>query len=239
VYLLEHTPNPDGLVAAAARLCYSDVPASDLRKRDTDGCASAHFLENLWRSGHHSPFEHAVFTFGVDGLSRVASHQLVRHRMASYSQQSQRYVKMGHLAGSPDAGLSDAGTPDVVLPPSVAANAAARELFERQAKDALAAYRALVEMGVPAEDARFILPHGWETRLVFTMNARELHHFFGLRLCRRAQWEIRELARLMLTECRKKAPVLFGVSGPPCVRGECREARPCGSPYKDMEDLLK
>jgi thymidylate synthase (FAD) len=93
-------------------------------------------------------------------------------------------------------------------------------------------------MGVPAEDARFILPHGWETRLVFTMNARELHHFFNLRLCRRAQWEIRELARLMLIACRGAAPVLFGVSGPPCVRGGCGEAQPCGNPYKDMEALL-
>jgi thymidylate synthase (FAD) len=231
-YLLEHTPKPDSLVAAAARLCYSDVPASDLLEREADGRASARLLEDLWRSGHHSPFEHASFTFGVDGLSRVASHQLVRHRMASYSQQSQRYVKMG-------AGTPEADKPDVVIPPSVAADASARALFERQAESALAAYRALVGMGVPAEDARFILPHGWETRLVFTMNARELHHFFGLRLCRRAQWEIRELARLMLTECRKAAPVLFNVSGPPCVRtGKCGEARPCGKPYKDMEDLL-
>ncbi|MDR2175512.1 MAG: FAD-dependent thymidylate synthase [Synergistaceae bacterium] len=230
-YLLEYTPNPDGLVEAAARLCYSDIPASDLLERGAGGRASARFLENLWRSGHRSPFEHASFTFGVDGLSRVASHQLVRHRVASYSQQSQRYVKMG----SPDA-----APPDVVIPPSVAANAPARELFERQAESARAAYRTLVDMGVPAEDARFILPHGWETRLVFTMNARELHHFFGLRLCRRAQWEIRELARLMLTECRRAAPLLFGAAGPACVAGKCgcEEARPCGRPYKNMEDLL-
>ncbi|MDR1649176.1 MAG: FAD-dependent thymidylate synthase [Synergistaceae bacterium] len=229
-YLLEYTPNPDGLVAAAARICYSDIPASGLLERERDGRSSARLLKDLWRSGHHSPFEHASFTFGVDGLSRVASHQLVRHRMASYSQQSQRYVTMGK------PGADSSG---VVIPPSVAANAPALELFERQVEAAHAAYRALVEMGVPAEDARFILPHGWETRLVFTMNARELHHFFGLRLCRRAQWEIRELARQMLIECRKAAPLLFGVAGPSCVRGECGEARPCGSPYRDMEDLVK
>jgi thymidylate synthase (FAD) len=228
VYLLEHTPNPDGLVLAAARICYSDIPASDLLERASGGDASARFLKDLWGSGHHSPFEHASFSFGVDGLSRVASHQLVRHRMASYSQQSQRYVKMGRPGAAPD----------VVVPLSVAANASAREVFERQAEAACAAYRTLLDMGVPAEDARFILPHGWETRLVFTMNARELHHFFGLRLCRRAQWEIRELARLMLAECRGAAPLLFGVAGPPCITEKCKEARPCGSPYKDMEDLL-
>ena len=93
-------------------------------------------------------------------------------------------------------------------------------------------------MGIPVEDARFILPHGWETRLVLTMNARELHHFFNVRLCRRAQWEIRELARLMLIECRKAAPVIFETAGPFCLAGDCRESRPCGEPYKGMEELL-
>ena len=232
-YLLTHTPNPDELVAAAARLCYSDASVFDLLKREAGGRVSVRLLEDLWSSGHHSPLEHASFTFGVYGLSRVASHQLVSHRMASYSQQRQRYVKMGKPSADSPAGASGA-----VLPPSIAANAPARELFERQAEAAGAVYQRLLDMGVPAEDARFILPHGWETRLVFTMNARELHHFFSFRLCRRAQWEIRELARQMLAECRKAAPVLFRVSGPSCVRGKCGEARPCGSPYKDMEDLL-
>ncbi|MDR3230338.1 MAG: FAD-dependent thymidylate synthase [Synergistaceae bacterium] len=225
VYLLSHTPEPDELVAAAARLCYSDVTVSSLLEREAAKLSEG-LLAELWRSGHHSPFEHASFTFGVDGLSRVASHQLVRHRLASYSQQSQRYVKM------------DGG--GVVLPPTIADNPEARTLFERQAEAARETYGALVGMGVPAEDARFILPHGWETRLVLTMNARVLHHFFVLRLCRRAQWEIRELARLMLVECRKAAPVIFRMAGPSCVReGECREARSCGRPYKSMEDLIE
>jgi thymidylate synthase (FAD) len=224
VCLLEHTPEPDGLIAAAARICYSNIAAHDLRKRESE-TLSARLLEDLWRSGHHSPFEHASFTFGVDGLSRVASHQLVRHRVASFSQQSQRYVKMDRA--------------EVVTPPSISAHAQARELFGRQAEAALEAYKSLMEMGIPAEDARFVLPHGWETRLVFTMNARELHHFYDLRLCRRAQWEIRELARLMLIECRKTAPVVFGLAGPSCVRtGQCRESRTCNHPYKSMEDLL-
>ena len=224
VYILAHTPEPDSLVAAAARICYSDVTAADLLVRESERL-SQKLLEELWRSGHYSPFEHASFTFGVDGLSRVASHQLVRHRMASYSQQSQRYVKMDEA--------------EVVKPPTIAASREANDLFERQIRAAHDSYRTLIEMGIPAEDARFVLPHGWETRIVVTMNARELHHFYDLRLCRRAQWEIRKLARLMLIESRKVAPAIFKLTGPSCVRtGICRESRPCGKAYKNMEELL-
>jgi len=227
VYLLSNTPEPDGLVAAAARICYSDVAASDLLERES-AALSTRLLKELRLSGHHSPFEHVSFTFGVDGLSRVASHQLVRHRVASFSQQSQRYVKMGENDSS--VGM--------VTPPSVAGNPKALELFTQQVESACEAYKKLISMGIPAEDARFILPHGWETRLVLTMNARELHHFFNIRLCRRAQWEIRELARLMLIECRGAAPVIFETAGPFCLAGGCRESRSCGRPYNGMEDLL-
>ena len=223
VALLAHTPHPDELVAAAARICYRDVTAADLLAGERESLSEA-LLDQLWRSGHLSTFEHASFTFAVDGLSRVASHQLVRHRMASFSQQSQRYVQM---TGS-----------SVIVPPSVADMPEAEALFRQQAEASFAAYRRFIELGVPAEDARFILPHGWETRLVLTMNARELHHFFRLRLCRRAQWEIREMARLMLAACRAVAPVIFRRAGPSCLFGSCTEARPCGRPYKDMEDLL-
>ena len=224
VALLAHTPEPDALVAAAARLCYRDVTAADLLKGEEEKLSEG-LIDHLWKSGHLSTFEHVSFTFAVDGLSRVASHQLVRHRVASFSQQSQRYVKMDSAAA-------------VVMPPSVAANAEAAMFFEEQARSAHDTYRKLIELGIPAEDARFILPHGWETRLVLTMNARELHHFFHLRLCRRAQWEIRELARLMLTECRRAAPALFQKAGPSCIFGPCGETKPCGKPYRDMEDLL-
>ncbi|MDR1377577.1 MAG: FAD-dependent thymidylate synthase [Synergistaceae bacterium] len=227
VYLLRHTPDPDDLVVAAARICYNDISAGNLLKRkeeSSEESSSERLLKELWRGGHHSPFEHVSFTFGVDGLSRVTSHQLVRHRVASYSQQSQRYVHMDR--------------PEVVMPPSVASDPESCALFEGQVEAAHEVYKALMERGVPAEDARFILPHGWETRLVLTMNARELHHFFNLRLCRRAQWEIRELSRLMLSQCRKAAPLVFSLAGPSCVMGRCEEVRPCGRPYKNMEDLL-
>ena len=133
-------------------------------------------------------------------------------------------------------------TPDpeaVIVPPSVKANPEALRVFREAVRASQEAYAQLIALGVPKEDARFILPHGHSTRLVVTMNARELHHFFGLRLCRRAQWEIHELARQMLTLCREKAPVLFAKAGPRCIFGHCEEARSCGKPYRDMEELLR
>ena len=222
VILLAHTPNPDELVAAAARICYRDVAASELLQGEGENL-SRKLIAELFRSGHTSTFEHVSFTFGIDGLSRVASHQLVRHRLASFSQQSQRYVKMSHDIDA------------VVIPPAVKANPDALKAFRDCVKTAQDTYKKLVDMGVPKEDARFILPHGHSTRLVLTMNARELHHFFSLRLCRRAQWEIHELARKMLVLCRQKAPVLFEKAGPSCIFGRCDEARTCGNPYTDLE----
>ena len=225
VILLSYTPNPDELVAAAARLCYKDISANDLLKDEGENL-SQKLIADLFMSGHTSTFEHVSFSFGIDGISRVTSHQLVRHRLASFSQQSQRYVKM-----SPDPEA-------VIIPPTVQANPEALKAFQEAVKTTQTTYRHLVELGIPKEDARFILPHGHSTRLVLTMNARELHHFFSLRLCRRAQWEIHELARKMLTLCREKAPVLFAKAGPGCIFGKCEEARSCGKPYHDMEDLL-
>jgi thymidylate synthase (FAD) len=151
----------------------------------------------------------------------------VRHRIASFSQQSQRYVTMS-LGGE-----------SVIVPPSAARLPEAAELFAAQADAAYRAYERLTELGVPKEDARFILPHGWTTSLMITMNARELHHFFSLRLCRRAQWEIRRLAAEMLRLARGAAEELFLIAGPPCLTGgKCREADSCGSPFKNTEELL-
>ncbi|MDO4560319.1 MAG: FAD-dependent thymidylate synthase [bacterium] len=224
VKLIAATPEADKVVAAAAKICYSPSGAAEIFD-GLDPAKTASFLKMLREAGHLSPFEHASFTFAIEGVSRVATHQLVRHRMASYSQQSQRYVGM---AGN-----------GCIVPPSVEANPEALAVFNEQTEAAQRAYEKLVSLGVPKEDARFILPHGAETRIVVTMNARELHHFFALRLCRRAQWEIRELAREMLRAAREAAPVLFGMAGPSCVaEGACREAHSCGQPYKDMEDVL-
>ena len=225
VILLSHTPEPDALVAAAARICYRDVTAESLLHSEELNL-SRKLIAELFNSGHTSTFEHVSFTFGIDGLSRVASHQLVRHRLASFSQQSQRYVKM---SGDEEA---------VIIPPSIKANPDALKLYTDAVKHSQETYKALTELGISKEDARFILPHGHSTRLVLTMNARELHHFFSLRLCRRAQWEIHELARKMLILCREKAPAIFHLAGPSCIFGKCSEARNCGKPYINMEDLL-
>ncbi|MDR3254483.1 MAG: FAD-dependent thymidylate synthase [Synergistaceae bacterium] len=224
VKLAAFTPDAARVAASAARLCYSASRASDLFD-GLDSEKTGEFLLKLRKIGHLSPFEHAVFTFAIDGLSRVASHQLVRHRLASFSQQSQRYVTMGAQR--------------VVTPPSVAAIPEAAAIFEEQANAAHAAYQRLAELGVPKEDARFILPHGWETSLMLTMNARELHHFFSLRLCRRAQWEIRFLATKMLALVRSCALELFDSSGPPCLTdGTCHEEHGCGRPYANIDELL-
>lgn len=225
VILLSHTPEPDAVVAAAARICYRDISTAELLRGEEQNL-SRRLIADLFISGHTSTFEHVSFTFGIDGLSRVSSHQLVRHRLASFSQQSQRYVKMTQ---DPEA---------VIIPPSIKGSPEALRLFSDAVMKTQEAYSELVSMGIPKEDARFILPHGHSTRLVMTMNARELHHFFRLRLCRRAQWEIRELAGKMLALCRETAPVLFEKAGPGCIFGKCGEAKTCGKPYKDMEDLL-
>ena len=226
VILLAHTPEPDALVAAAARICYKDVTASELLKGEEENL-SRKLIAELFKSGHMSTFEHVSFTFAIDGLSRVASHQLVRHRLASFSQQSQRYVKM-----------SDSDPEAVVIPDTIKNNPEALKIFNEAVKVSQKSYADLINLGISKEDARFILPHGHSTRLVMTMNARELHHFFNLRLCRRAQWEIHELAKRMLILCREKAPVLFEKAGPDCIFGKCNEAKSCGKTYKNMEDLV-
>ncbi|MDI6872206.1 MAG: FAD-dependent thymidylate synthase [Bacillota bacterium] len=214
VTLVAYTPDPERVVAAAARLCYSPVGAAELLEGLTDEEVGK-FLDKLAEAGHDSPTEHASFTFAVEGVSRALTHQLVRHRIASYSQQSQRYVREDQF--------------DYVMPPSIAAIPQARDLFRRTMADLRDAYSRLVEL-VPREDARYVLPNACETKVVVTMNARSLKNFFELRCCTRAQWEIRQLAEAMLAEVRKVAPNLFRLAGPTCVaRGYCREGRmTCG-----------
>ncbi len=219
VILLQCTPEPERLVALAARLCYSPASIGDLREE-----VSRKDIRNLVRRvlsmGHASVLEHAAFTFGVEGISRAASHQLVRHRIASYSQQSQRYVSAAFGYVVPKA-LRDGRKPG-------GRNRLA-ERFERHMKRSARLYGELLREGVPAEDARFVLPNATETKILVTMNARELHHFFALRTCRRAQWEIREMAMRMLAIARETAPLLFEKAGPGCVRGRCPEGElSCG-----------
>ncbi|MEG1502162.1 MAG: FAD-dependent thymidylate synthase [Synergistaceae bacterium] len=224
VKLIAHTPESAKIVSAAARLCYSPTGVVDILDSLTEDKIKD-FLNKLNETGHLSPFEHVSFTFAIEGISRVATHQLVRHRLASYSQQSQRYV-----------GVSD---DTCICPPSILKNEKAKNIFDEQVQNAWDSYNRLIESGIPKEDARFILPHGAETRIVLTMNARELHHFFALRLCRRAQWEIKELARQMLILARDVAPEIFAIAGPSClVDGKCKEFHSCGRPYSNITELL-
>jgi thymidylate synthase (FAD) len=215
VSLIKYTSEPEKLIAAAARLCYSPMGAEKILEDFKEGEAED-FLGKLVELGHLSPVEHVSFTFAIEGVSRVLSHQLVRHRIGvSYSQKSQRYVKESQF--------------EYIIPPTIADNPKAKEVFEGKMAQIQEAYNELVKY-VPAEDARYLLPNATETKLVVTYNARSLYHFFQLRCCRRAQWEIRRLADLMLEEVQKVAPNLFKKAGPTCVsQGICFEGKmSCG-----------
>lgn len=218
VELLYHTPDPERAVATAARLCYAPVGASELMESLSEERIHK-VLTTILESGHLSTLEHASYTFAIDGVSRALTHQLVRHRLASFNQQSQRYVKFTE-------GL------ETIKPSSIAENPQANELFDAMIAQTVEAYQTFLELGIPAEDARYILPNAAETKIVVTMNIRELLHFFSLRCCNRAQWEIRELAWKMLEAVRPTAPFIFADAGPGCVNSGCPEGKmTCGNPY--------
>ncbi len=215
VELLAYTRDADRICASAGNSCYSERSAFDIME-DID---AERTLSRIVGMGHHSVIEHATFTFSVEGVSRALTHQLVRHRIASFSQQSQRYVS-----------IKD---PTYVTPHTVEADDEARRVFDETMLTIWDAYSKLESMGIPAEDARYLLPNGCTTNITITMNARELLHFFSLRCCERAQWEIREMAELMLERCREVSPVIFRDAGPACVRGPCPEGKKsCGHPRK-------
>ena len=218
VTLLYHTPEPERAVATAARLCYAPVGGRELMESLTDEKIRK-VLTTIMSSGHFSTLEHASYTFAIDGVSRTLTHQLVRHRLASYNQQSQRYVAFKD------------GFP-AVTPHTVAADPDCQKVFDETLAVIADAYQKLLDAGIPAEDARYLLPNAAETKIAVTMNVRELLHFFNHRCCNRAQWEIRELANRMLELVRPTAPYIFLDAGAPCVSGPCPEGKmTCGKPY--------
>ncbi len=222
VELLYHTPDPERAIATAARLCYAPVGAAELMETMPPERVQS-VLSTIMSSGHFSTLEHASYTFAIDGVSRALTHQLVRHRIASFNQQSQRYVKF-------------TGDISVVKPGSVSGNAEAEAVFDEAIAAAVDAYHKLLDAGVPAEDARYLLPNAAESKIVVTMNVRELLHFFSLRCCNRAQWEIREMSRRMLELARPTAPFIFMDAGPSCVRGKCVEGKmTCGNPFPKVK----
>ena len=202
VKLISHTPDPERMVAMSARLCYSPIGAEELVENMSESQVEK-LVGKIVEMEHLSTLEHVSFTFAIEGVSRVLTHQLVRHRIASYSQQSQRYVSEHDF--------------EYIMPPAVASNKAAKEKFEQLMNTIQNTYNELVELGVHKEDARYCLANAAETKIVVTMNARTLLHFFQLRCCVRAQWEIRHLAELMLAQVKTIAPLLFKKAGPTCI----------------------
>ena len=233
VLLLRHTPEPEAIIAMAAKLCYSPSDITSLKgkieKKD-----QKKFVEKLVEMGHMTPIEHPSFTFAIEGISRACSHQLVRHRVASYSQQSQRYV-------SEETGF------DYIIPPVIKEDKELKKAFVAFMKESQKSYNEMVtklnKKGVKGEaanqDARFILPNACETKIVVTMNARELMHFFRLRCCNRAQWEIREMAEKMLKLAKKAAPVIFQKAGPGCLHAPCPEGSYTCGKIKEVRKKYK
>jgi len=208
IKLIGFTPNPEKIPAMAAILTHSKSKPDDLENAPEKQLNAV--LEEVLRLGHTSVIEHTSFTFAISDVSRSLTHQLVRHRIASYAQQSQRYV--------------DFKEPNYVTPPTIVKNNEMKKAYEETMTIIWKQYNKLLEMGIPAEDSRFILPNAVCTNITVTMNARSLLNFFELRCCQHAQWEIRELANKMLKEVKKVAPIIFKNAGPTCkTKNICHE----------------
>ena len=225
VKLLKFTNDPEKTCAIAGRLCYSAAGIDEIAEKFTKE-KTEELLGKIISSGHLSVLEHASFTFGVEGVSRTLLAQLTRHRIASFSVQSQRYVKFKDGV-------------DFVIPHTIAKDEKTLSKYNTFLKAAEELYKEFLAADIPAEDARYILPNAAATKIIITMNARELRHFFALRCCNRAQWEIREMACRMLNLARREAPILFGDAGPDCVRDGCHEAFPCDTPWKKVTKVTK
>jgi len=210
VTLIGFSPDPEKVPGMAAMLTHSKTTPEALQQLPERDLRSV--LGQVMDLGHTSVIEHTCFTFAVSGVSRSLTHQLVRHRIASYSQQSQRYVNLTE--------------PQFVVPPTIAADKEMAAAYEATMEMIWKQYNSLLRLGIPAEDARYVLPNATCTNILVTMNARELLHFFELRCCQHAQWEIRRLAELMLAEVKKVAPTIFKHAGPACeTTGVCPEKK--------------
>ena len=245
VELLQHTPEPEKIIAAAAKLCYSSSGIDGILE-GLDEEKTAKFLNRLMSMGHESPIEHITFTFGIEGVSRSLLAQFTRHRLASYSVKSQRYVKEGQF--------------EFITPPEIEKIPQAKAAFLKAMDDDVKAYNELADIlyakhyadmiadGMDEksaknaaekkaiEDARYVLPNACETKMIATLNARSLMNFFHHRCCERAQWEIRDMACQMLALVKEVAPTLFAKAGPRCVNGPCPEgAMSCGKMLEKRE----
>ena len=239
VSLVRYTPEPVKTVAMAAKLCYSKVGVEDISEKMSNEDAEK-FVKMLMGFSHMSPLEHISFSFAIEGVSRTLTHQLVRHRIASYSQQSQRYVDENEF--------------DYIIPPQIEKDEEALKVFDEKLRDVLTknvTKQIMDEDGLEEsearkkavklanEDARFVLPGACETKIITTMNARQLLHFFEERTCVRAQWEIRELATQMLKLVKEVCPVIFESAGPGCVKGGCPEGKMTCGKAKEIREKFK
>lgn len=228
VTLINHTPEPEKMAAIAARMCYTPKTATEMMDNLTDEEIGRMVMKGI-ESHHDSLFEHITFTFVVEGVSRVLSHQFVRHRVGTtFHQKSQRHVKSSIFKES-------------VTPPSIAQKPEALKEFRKILREIDTAYEKLIAMGISKDDARFVYPNATETQLMVTMNARQLIHFFSLRCCKRASWEIQQMANLMLEECRNVSPLIFNHVGPNCYlnNGRCPEGEmTCGDCSRMTERYL-
>lgn len=248
VELINYTPDGEMTIAQAGKLCYSPAGVDEIKEKLTEA-EIERYIKMLIRLGHYSPLEHISFTFAIEGVSRTLTHQLVRHRIASYSQQSQRYVRLNNF--------------EYIIPPEIENSPEAKKVFIEAMEDDLKAYnklvdilfekhyKALIGQGIEEkkangmaekqaiEDARYVFPNACETKIVVTMNARSLLHFFSLRTCNRAQWEIREMATEMLKICKGIYPHLFASAGPGCVAGACPEGTMTCGKAKEVRDKFK
>lgn len=212
VKLLRNTTDAELLCGTAALTTIKSRRPSQILEK-IDRVTAKEIIMKVTAYGHASVIEHASFTFSIEDASRAMTHQLVRHRIASYTQQSQRYVAYDTVE-------------KYVTPPSIASDGEAKKIFDAALEKISDVYRRLLMIGIPKEDARFILPNAAKTNIIVTMNARELRHFFNLRCCARAQWEIREAAVEMFKQAKKAAPALFENAGPTCVElGFCPEGK--------------
>lgn len=248
VKLVQYTPDCEKLIASGAKLCYSSA-GIDAISENLDREGTEKFLNMLLSMGHESPVEHATFTFAVEGVSRSLLAQLTRHRIASYTVKSQRYVKEGQF--------------EYVTPPEIENDEKAKEIYIKTMEMEQKAYNELTDIlqkkhyetfiaegkdekkaqsmaeKKAIEDARYVLPNSCSTTLMMTFNTRSLYNFFEHRCCERAQWEIREMANIMLSLVKEVAPVLFKKSGPPCLKGTCPEGKmSCGKMSEKRNEYL-
>ena len=217
VKLMNYTPRPLETITWAALISYWDKWESEAFERITKDDVEKH-LPRVLSYGHESILEHATFTFAIEGCSRICSHQLVRHRLASYTQQSMRYIKIN----------PEDVEETFVIPKSVRENPELYEKWKKLMEETIKLYEESYAKGIHQEDARFILPQAVRTKIVVTMNLRELKHFLGFRACARAQWEINHIAWKMLEEIAKikeLRPIIeWAKLGPRCIAlGYCPE----------------